>query len=392
MKSIFNLPILDRALLVLAGLATALSGCGGGVGTGGTGSFAQGPINGFGSVIVNEVRYDDTTAQVLDAEGTVRSSADLRLGMTVSIDSGAITTTLSGQTAAATRIQYASEMLGPLAAVDRAAGLLTLLGQSVQIDPTTVFDDRLAGGLAALAANQLVQVYALYDAAAARYRATRVEPVGNAASYLLRGVVGQLDTSGQSFRIGSAQFNYAGASGVPGNLANGVFLRMKLQSAAPGSTRWTVLSFGAGVLEPSEGVTVKVKGLISAFGSSASFSVNGQAVAAASAQFPNGSALLLGVRVEVEGTVQGGVLQATKVTLLSDQSEEVSGFELHGSVSALDAAGQTFTLRGVVVDYGSSVFKNGSAATLALNRQVEVKGVLSNDGTRVKASIVQFDN
>jgi hypothetical protein len=283
-------------------------------------------------------------------------------------------------------------MLGPLAAVDRAAGLLTLLGQSVQIDPSTVFDDRLSGGLAALAANQLVQVYALYDAASARYRATRVEPVGNAASYLLRGVVSQLDTSGQSFRIGSAQFNYAGASGVPGNLGNGVFLRMKLQSAAPGSTRWTVLSFGAGVLEPSEGVTVKVKGLISAFGSSASFSVNGQAVAAASAQFPNGSALLLGVRVEVEGTVQGGVLQATKVTLLSDQSEEVSGFELHGSVSALDAAGQTFTLRGVVVDYGSSVFKNGSAATLALNRQVEVKGVLSNDGTRVKASIVQFDN
>jgi hypothetical protein len=167
---------------------------------------------------------------------------------------------------------------------------------------------------------------------------------------------------------------------------------MKLQSAAPGSTRWTVLSFGAGALEPSEGVTVKVKGLVSAFGSSAGFSVNGQAVAAASAQFPNGSALSLGARVEVEGTVQGGVLQASKVTLLSDQSEEVSGFELHGGVSALDPAGQTFTLRGVVVDYSGSVFKNGSAANLALNRQVEVKGMLSNDGTRVKASIVQFDN
>jgi hypothetical protein len=283
-------------------------------------------------------------------------------------------------------------MLGPLAAVDRSAGLLTLLGQSVQIDPTTVFDDRLAGGLAALSANQLVQVYALYDAASARYRATRVEPVGNAASYQLRGVLSQLDMSGKSFHIGSAQFSYAGASGVPGNLANGVFLRMKLQSAAPGSTRWTVLSFGAGVLEPSEGVTVKVKGLISAFGSSASFSVNGQAVAAASAQFPNGNALALGVRVEVEGTVQGGVLQATKVALLSDQSEEVSGFELHGSISALDLAGQTFTLRGVVVDYSGSVFKNGSTADLTLNRQVEVKGVLSSDGTRVKASTVQFAN
>jgi len=392
MKSIFNLPSLSRGLLVLAGLAAAVSGCGGGVGTGGTGSFAQGPINGFGSVIVNDVRYDDSLAQVLDADGTARSRDDLKLGMTVSIASGAISATLSGQTASATQIQYASEMLGPLAGVDRNAGLLTLLGQSVQIDPTTVFDERLAGGLAALAANQLVQVYALYDAASARYRATRVEPVDSAASYQLRGVVTQLDSAAKTLRIGSAQFNYASASGVPASLANGDFVRMKLQIAAPGSTRWTLLSFGGAALAPSEGVAVKVKGLISAYGSSASFSVNGQPVAAAAAQFPNGSALSLGLRVEVEGTAQGGVLQATRVTLLSDQAEEQHGFELHGSISALDPAAHSFTLRGVVVDYGSSVFKDGTAANLALNVRVEVKGVLSNDGTRLIASEVQFDD
>lgn len=392
MKSISHLPTLWRAVLMLAGLAAVVCGCGGGVGTGGTGSFAQGPINGFGSVIVNDVRYDDTTAQVLDADGTARTSGDLKLGMTVSIDSGAITTTLSGQTATATKIQYGSEMLGPLAAVDRNAGLLTLLGQSVQIDPATVFDDRLTGGLAALAVSQLVQVYGSYDAATGRYRATRVEPIGIASSYQLRGVVSQLDVGAKTFRVGTAQFGYAGASGVPGNLANGLFLRMKLQSAAAGSTRWTVLSFGGAALAPDDGVTVKVKGLISTFGSSASFSVNGQAVAAASAQFPNGSALALGARVEIEGTVQGGVLQATQVTLLSDQSEEVSGFDLHGSISVLDTVGQTFTLRGVVVDYSGSTFKNGTVAKLALNRKVEVKGVLSSDGTQVKAGVVQFDD
>ena len=374
MKTHFNLSLPRRLLLALAGLAAVVAGCGGGVGTGGTGSFAQGPINGFGSVIVNDVRYDDTSAQVLDADGTARTRDELKLGMTVSIDSSAITGTLGGQTASATKIQYASEMLGPLATVDRNAGLLTLLGQSVQIDPTTVFDDRLAGGLAALNVNQLVQVYALYDAATARYRATRVEPVDSASSYQLRGAVAQLDTSGKTFRIGTAQFGYGAASGVPGNLANGVFVRMKLQSGAPGSTRWTLLSFGGAVLAPSEGVTVKVKGLISAFGSSTSFSVNGQAVAATAAQFPNGNALSLGLRVEVEGTAQGGVLQATKVTLLSDQNEEERGFELHGNISALDLVAQTFTLRGVVVDYSTSVFKGGTVASLKLNGQVEVKG------------------
>ena len=59
-----------RSCLALA--LTALAGCGGGgggasaslPGTGGTGIYAQGSIAGFGSVIVNAVRYDDTRASV----------------------------------------------------------------------------------------------------------------------------------------------------------------------------------------------------------------------------------------------------------------------------------------------------------------------------------------
>ena len=51
-------------------LALLLTGCGGGVESGGTGatpaSFASGPITGFGSVIVNGVRFDDSKAVVTD--------------------------------------------------------------------------------------------------------------------------------------------------------------------------------------------------------------------------------------------------------------------------------------------------------------------------------------
>ena len=55
-------------------LALLLSGCGGGVGTNGTGAAPQsagtGTVTGFGSVIIDGVAYDDSQAQVIsDADG-----------------------------------------------------------------------------------------------------------------------------------------------------------------------------------------------------------------------------------------------------------------------------------------------------------------------------------
>ncbi len=377
----------------LPGLCAALvliAGCGGGVGEGGTGGgFAQGAINGFGSVIVNEVRYDDTIAQVQDADGSASSRDALRLGMTVEIDSSAISQTLGGAVASATRIRYASELVGPLVAVDTTNGRFTLLGQTVQVGATTVFDERLPGGLTALRPGDLVEVYAAFDPATASYRATRVEPRGSADTYRLRGVVGQLDGNAKTFRIGNASFSYGTASGVPAALANGQFVRLRLQPAAAASSSWTVLAFASAGAAPADGLEAKVKGLISAFRSAADFSVNGQPVNAAGASVPAG--LALGVRVEVEGSVQGGVLRATKVTIESDDEERDRGFELKGTVSALDTVARTFRLRGVLVSYATSVFKDGTAADLAKpNAFIEVKGVLAGDGITLVASEIDL--
>jgi hypothetical protein len=380
----------------LPGLLVAMAlfaGCGGGVGEGGTGggSFAQGAINGFGSVIVNEVRYDDTVAQVQDADGQASSRDALRLGMTVEIDSSPITQTLGGAVASATRIQYASELVGPLATVDTTNGRFTLLGQTVQVSATTVFDERLPGGLAALRAGDLVEVYAAFDATTARYRATRVEPRSSADSYRLRGIVGQLDSSATTLRIGNASFSFGAASGVPATLAIGQFVRLRLQPAPAASSSFTVLGFASAGTAPAEGLEAKVKGLVSAFRSAADFSVNGQPVNATGASIPAG--LGLGVRVEVEGTVQGGVLRATKLTIESDDEERDRGFELKGTVSALDTVAKTFRLRGVLVSYAATpVFKDGTAADLATpNRFIEVKGVLAGDGTTLLAEEIDLE-
>lgn len=372
------------------------SGCGGGVGEEGTGagaSYTQGAINGFGSVIVNDVRYDDSAAQVRDADGATRSSADLRLGMTVEIDGTAITQSSTGAVASATRIRYASEMLGPLTAVDSVNNRFTLLGQTVQVGSTTVFDERLSGGLAALAAGDVVEVYAAFDLAAGRYRATRIEPRSTAGVYRLRGVISQLDTIAKTFRIGAATFAYTGATGVPAGLADGQFVRLQLQVAAAGSSSWTVLSFASGTSTPSEGLEARVKGLISAFNSTADFSVNGQRVDGSGASFPDGTVGLgLGVRVEVDGSMRGGVLRATQVSIESDDEERDRGFELKGQVSALNTTAQTFVLRGVVISYAGGLvrFRDGTAADLANDKYIEAKGVLALDGITLVATEIDF--
>ena len=84
-----------RTIAPALALGLSMAACGGddgGVGSGGTGSFASGTITGFGSIIVNGVRYDDSEARVVDAAGKVGSSRDLQLGMVVEVDASSIRT------------------------------------------------------------------------------------------------------------------------------------------------------------------------------------------------------------------------------------------------------------------------------------------------------------
>ena len=79
------------ARIALAWLAAAVLaiGCGGG-GGGGTPSAAgsaltMGTISGFGSIIVDGVRFDDSSAEVLDDDDQPHDRSELRLGMTVEV-------------------------------------------------------------------------------------------------------------------------------------------------------------------------------------------------------------------------------------------------------------------------------------------------------------------
>lgn len=390
--------------LVPAALALLVS-CGGGVEGGGTGSalatYASGPITGFGSIVVNGVHYDESSASVLSDDGVALSAADLKLGMTVDIGSGAIDKTAG--TAVAKTVQLRSDLLGPLAASDLSAGTLTVLGQTVQVSASTVFDDSLSGGQSALSSGQLLRVYAIYDPVSGVYAARRVEPVSSASRYRIRGQVSALDTSLQTFRIGTAIFHYGSA--VP-DLANGAIVRLQLLTSADSSGRWEVAGLDRAERKPDNGQEVELESVIASFSSLASFTVDGITVNAASAAVsPAGATVAAGVRVEVEGTMVSGVLVATKLEVKAAESGgggaddggssggSAQEFEVQGVITALDSSAKTLVVRGVTISYAGSVsYEGGTEANLALGAKVEVKGTLATGGSVVAATRIHFDS
>jgi Domain of unknown function (DUF5666) len=388
------------------GGAALMTACGGGGSdgaapptppTGGSGrAFTQGAISGFGSVIVGGVRFDDSSTSVLDDDGVRHGSDDLKLGMSVAIDSSV---PVNGS-ATATMIRFGSEIVGPVTAVDAAGSSFTLIGQTVDVTPATVFDDSLRGGMQAIFAGLVLEVYANYDAATGRYVATRIEDKNNANEYRVRGIVQGLDSTAGTFRIGDALISYASARRVP----NGHWVRAKLRTA-PVAGAWVANEVDGGLRGADDDNDdigdfdeAEVHGTIDSFTSLARFSVNGLPVDASSASFPEGQAgIALGAFVEVEGAVRNGVLIAGNVTLEDEHGgrgdDDDERFELHGAISALDAADRSFMLRGVKVSYAGTVtFDDGSEADLRDGAQVEVKGRLSADGSTLDATKIDFED
>lgn len=378
-------------LLATVALVAACGGSGDADGASAAGTataYVEGPISGFGSIIVNGVRYDDSSAVVLDDDDASHDRDALKLGMMVAIDAAQVDRSRArGQ---ALRIRFGSEIVGPVDRVEAAAGTLVVLGQTVRVNAATVFDDDLAGGLAALDAGTVLEVHALFDAASGRYTATRIDDESDARVYRLRGRVASLDSAARTFTLGDATINYAGLS-APAGLANGQRVRVQLQTA-PVAGEWVAVALnGARKLEDRD--EAELQGTVTAFDSITRFEVNGVPVNAAGARFPDGAAgVVLGARVEVEGRMRDGVLVAQEVELDDPEAGESADFELHGRIGALDTAGRSFMLRGMRVHYGGNpVYEDGSAADLADGRRVEVKGELSADRTSLQAREIEFE-
>lgn len=381
-----------RRMVSLLSLLMLLVSCGG-VDSGGTGTYASGPITGYGSIIVGGVHYDESTALVEDETGAPRTRDELQLGMVTEIQASPPEGTASMPTATATAVRFRSEIIGPVDAVDAVAGTLKVLGQSITVGPTTVFDAQLTGGLAALRVGDLVEVYGQLDISAKRYTATRIEPHAAGSQYKLRGLVTSVNSTLKTFVIGWQTIDYTNLadSSAP---AVGQLLRVELNPVKVSGV-WVASAIEVGTRKIPDRDNVEVEGRITAFTSAASFSVDGIPVETnADTRYPDGrSGIVLGARVEVVGSSIDGSLIATQVRIRGDDGGSTSPFEFSGIIQSLNADTQTFALRGFTVHWSDSTkFETGtSASSLRNGRKAEVKGALSSDGTRLEASSIHVE-
>ena len=401
LATVLRRPARARHLLQLAAAALLLAGCGGGgsagPSSGGTGaapsSFAAGTITGFGSIIVNGVRFDDSSATVLDDDGKPSSRGSLKLGMSVEVHGGATSDDGKGPRADAREIRHGAEVLGPVSAVDATARTLVVLGQTVRVTDGTQIDERLTGGFAGIAVGTVLEIHGTLDVASGVYTATRLSPSVAAEGFRIRGIVSSLDAVAKTFAIGGATISYAGIVPAP-VLANGDRVKVRLETTQVAGV-WIATRLEGGAPRPDDHAEVELEGRITAFTSATTFSVNGLPVDASHAVFKEGSssaALALGVRVEVKGTAVDGVVVATRISVEDEDEHDNPEIELHGAITSIDTAAKTFLLREVTVSYaGAGIeFRGGSAALLAAGAKVEVKGELAADGKTLNAKRISF--
>lgn len=364
MKQNTGLSALINRRSVLAMAIGGLAGCGGGgvggllagpPGTGGTGLFAQGTIVGFGSVIVNGIRFDDTAAAV-KVDGLAASTQDLRLGMVADVQGlrGADLTV-----GVANVIEVWSVARGVVSQVQ--GGQFKVAGMLVQADAATVFDGISA--IAALANGMRVAVWGLQSGSdGSRWTATRVAlavPVALVSS----GIVSAAGTLNGMALTGP---NTTG-------LRSGQLVRVQGVLSASGTSlqveTFKLLGLPSGDLPHGE---VEVEGLVTALLSGGRFMLGNVEVDASSSALATAYlALAVGQRIEVEGIWQGRVLKAAKMGIEGEQ--QLDQAEIEARIEQFTSLAN-FVVRGQRCDASSAIISKGVAGDLKVGVKVKLKG------------------
>jgi hypothetical protein len=325
--------MLSIALALL--LPLGLTSCGGGSGTtagGGTGGTGVGPVTGFGSVIVNGVRYEDTgidNTNFFDDRG--RNKSGLMAGMMV-----AIFGTINGTNGRADNITVLRHVDGPMDdnGVDLTTNGLKVLGQDVFVDTSTVFDNVIAS-LADLRSLQganvnhpELEVHGSADNNGVIH-ATFIHKWADdhvvGTNVQVRGTVAGLDTAAKVFSIGRKTVNYNALGSIPAGMDNGSFVEAKgMLRVSDNALVATLVKLEDATGGQPSGSRAEVEGYVNKVLPNASFEMIGpngvQTVTwtTGTTAFAGGTGadIRAGVKVEVEGTRKTDKsLAATKIAI-----------------------------------------------------------------------------
>ncbi|MDI1246349.1 MAG: DUF5666 domain-containing protein [Rhodoferax sp.] len=381
----FSTQALNRRQWLLLTGAT-LTGCGGGAdsllaslpGTGGTGSplLAQGTITGFGSVILNGIKFDVTQASV-KLDGVNAASTHLRLGMVADVQAErGVDLTLG----VASSIEVWSIAQGTVN--QPGTNSLVVAGMSIQTSSNTVFDG--VSDASQLVSGQIVTVWGLLQSGAdgSHWGATRVSVLPTATEMVSSGLI--MFSNGQPTLHGLVL-----TGSLADSLTQGSLMRVQglLSSDARSLAVLSVRVLGVAALVQGSG-SVEIEGFVTAVTSSSRFTLGMIEVDASNAVYtPSNPSLTVGSQVEVYGVLSAGLLNATKVEV---ESEHMLGqAEIKGSIT--DYVSQSnFVVYGQRCDASAASFSHGLASDLAAwNGQVKVTGTKAGDV--LKVSTLEFE-
>jgi hypothetical protein len=355
-----NLPAVNSALPATAVGNTATS---------------VGSVTGFGSVIVDGVKYDDSQAKVtVDEKGleVASTTAHLKIGMQVEV---------KGDGTKASGITIASQFRGPVTAV--TVNSITVLGQIITVETTGAEAVALEGfsAFSDIKTSDWIEVFAV-EASAGVWKATRIERESQQASSSIRmgGKVSAIDASAKTFKIGAMTVNYADAAITPAMAVLSNDQRVRVYSDTP-AVNGVVNAKKIKVrdLSLSGARDGNIGGLIADFTSAASFTVNGFKVDANGAVYKNGTAadLINGAAIRVKGVATNGVLVAKEIEFKKKPNAEAAEIKVKGFIT--DFVSQAnFKLRGQQIDATGASFAGGTVSDLSNGAFVELKLALVN--------------
>ena len=357
------------ALALAVGGLVGLTGCGGGGGGGGgadaatTSQLTSGVITGFGSVYVDGVKFE-TVGSSFSLDDRPGSEDDLSVGMVVTVH-GSINA--DGRTGTATHIEYDDELEGVVisTAIDAdGTGSMNIMGQTVHIGPTTVFESEVSGitSLNEVVAGNVVEVSG-YASGEGTIFATRLEvkrAAHNGEEIEVKGLIA--DLTGTTFTIGSLSVDYSTTrfEDIPGGvLVEGLYVEVKSTSGFNGAGHLVAseveLEDGGDMdLDGEDGEDADISGIVTGVVSDTVFEIDGQVVRIVeNTEFEHGAVtdIVDGVRLRVEGYFDAsGDLIAEEIEF----GESGDGIEMEGTLEAVSGSGA----EGSVTLFGQTILVN----------------------------------
>ena len=303
----------------------------------------------------------------------------------------------------ATRIRFRNNLEGPITAINRLTNTLQVMGREVVVDDSTAFDGTSVSDLSALAVGDVVAVSALTEQN--RLRARLLQRTGvftdGATPIMVHGQVANLNAASGTCTVDGVAVRFQGLSAgdLPaGGLAEGQYASVQGRRFGSGLMTADRIQLRDRISYP-DASAVELEGHVSGFVSVADFLVDAQRVDASAAVFRNGTAADLkdGAKVEVEGTMSGAVLRASKVIFRLEANAQIVA-----PIQRKDAGVVSLTVlgQGVVTtpltQFVEHVAAGGSLggplsgisyADLAVNDRVDVRAYKDSTGMLVATRV-----